>query len=214
MSPSDEYTKALDKSLGDLLDRVQRRDLLNAEIAGLRETVRVLIDRVQMSDEKQRHVAQLLAMVDYATPSLTDAVRALLTRVYPKELTAVDVRNALESSKFNFDDFSNSLSACHAALKRIVADKEAELGEERDGKATYKRVLRPFKSGDLAATMAGLSGSRKPGARTRALGSDVIEDMLRQAFEGPITAAIPPDHPLHKLRAKPRRNPAFYGEDK
>ena len=140
MAP-DEYNKALDKSLSDLESRVQQRDLLNAEIAGLKETVRVLSSRVQMSSDKRKQVAQLIAMVDSATPSLTDAVRALLTREYPKKMTAVEVRNVLEDSS-NFDDFSNSLSACHAALKRMLVDGDVELGPERNGKATYGRVLK------------------------------------------------------------------------
>jgi hypothetical protein len=138
---SNEYTKALDKALADLAERVQRRDLLNAEIAGLKEMVRVLSSRVSMARDKQEEVARLIAMVDSATPKLTDAVRSLLTREYPKDMTAIEVRNALEESS-NFDDFSNSLSACHSALKRMLADGEVELRQERNGKATYRRVLR------------------------------------------------------------------------
>lgn len=140
MAP-DEYTKALDKALSDLENRVQARDVLNAEIAGLKETVRVLSSRVRLSAEKQKQVAQLIAMVDSATPTLTDAVRTLLTREYPKHMTAVEVRNALEEGS-DFDDFSNSLSACHAALKRMLADGEVEPGPKRDGKPTYRRVLK------------------------------------------------------------------------
>ncbi|HEY5176772.1 MAG TPA: hypothetical protein VII95_14520 [Terriglobales bacterium] len=139
--PPDEYVKALDKALSDLEDRVQRRDLLNAEIAGLRETVRVLCNRVTIPPDRQQRIAQLLAMVDYATPNLTDSIRGLLTQIHPTYLTAIEVRNTLEDKGFNFDDFSNSLSACHAALKRMLSDKEVELGPEANGKATYKRVL-------------------------------------------------------------------------
>ena len=102
--PPDEYSKALDKALSDLQGRVQQRDLLAAEIAGLRETVRVLSTLVKMPSNKQQEVARLLALADYATPSLTDAIRALLTRVSPKEMTAIEVRNALEDSS-NSEEF-------------------------------------------------------------------------------------------------------------
>ncbi len=139
MAP-DEYSKALDKALSDLQERVQQRDLLSAEIAGLRETVRVLSTLVKMPTDKQREVAKVLAMADYATPSLTDAIRSLLIRISPKEMTAIEVRNALEESSSS-DDFSNSLSACHAALKRMLSDEEVETGSPKNGKTTYRRIL-------------------------------------------------------------------------
>jgi hypothetical protein len=138
MAP-DEYSKALDKALADLMQGVQQRDLLNANIAGLRETVRVLSTLVKMPSDKQREIAKLLAMADYATPSLTDAIRSLLLSVSPKEMTAIEVRNELEDSS---DTEGCSLSACHAALKRMSADGEIELGPPKNGKATYRRVLK------------------------------------------------------------------------
>jgi hypothetical protein len=138
MAP-DEYSKALDKALADLQQGVQQRDLLNANIAGLRETVRVLSGLVKMPSDKQREIAKLLAMADYATPSLTDAIRSLLLRVSPKEMTAIEVRNELEDSS---DTEGCSLSACHAALKRMLADDEIEAGPPKNGKATYRRVLK------------------------------------------------------------------------
>jgi hypothetical protein len=138
MAP-DEYSRALDKALADLQQGVQQRDLLNANIAGLRETVRVLSTLVKMPSDKQREIAKLLAMADYATPSLTDAIRSLLLRVSPKEMTAIEVRNELEDSS---DTEGCSLSACHAALKRMLTDGEIEAGPPRNGKATYRRVLK------------------------------------------------------------------------
>jgi hypothetical protein len=142
--PDDEYARAFDKALSDLEDRIQRRDLLNAEIAGLRETVRVLSTVAGVPSEKQKKVAQLFAMVDYATPSLTDAIRSLLIRSYPSEMTAIEVRNALEESGFNFGDFSNSLSACHTALKRLANEGEyVNSGKPKEGKAAYRGILKP-----------------------------------------------------------------------
>jgi hypothetical protein len=139
---SNEYSMAFDKAVADLEIRVQQRDILNAEIAGLRETVRVLASRTAMTPNKQKHVAQLLDMVDYATPNLTDSIRSVLARAYPLYMTAIEVRSALEEAQFNFDDFSNSLSACHAALKRMLNDDEAEPGTTKEGKTCYRRVLK------------------------------------------------------------------------
>ena len=194
MAP-DEYSKALDKALADLQQGVQQRDLLNANIAGLRETVRVLSTLVKMPSDKQREVAKLLAMADYATPSLTDAIRSLLLRVSPKEMTAIEVRNELEDSS---DTEGCSLSACHAALKRMLSDEEVEAGPTKNGKATYRRVLKLdpvqrhpnayadiFKSPEmreklqtaLGFTPRGRTVSDPPGA------ADFIEDGVRKMFK-------------------------------
>jgi hypothetical protein len=194
MAP-DEYNKALDKSLSDLESRVQQRDLLNAEIAGLKETVRVLSSRVQLSADKRKQVAHLIAMVDSATPNLTDAVRALLTREYPKEMTAVEVRNALEDSS-NFDDFSNSLSACHAALKRMLVDGDVEPGVERNGKATYRRVIKldPLPTFGLPSGYGNLNN-------LTALLADLPSEKLQESVRDL-------SHPLDKLKApKPPLTP-------
>lgn len=141
MADTQEYVTALDKAISDLDARVNKRDILNAEIAGLRETVRVLSGLVGIAPEKQKSVALLLARVDSATPSLTAAIRSLLSRSHPKEMTPTEIRNALEDSNFNFEDFSNPLSACHSALKRLESDKQIEKGEPREGKATYRAAL-------------------------------------------------------------------------
>jgi hypothetical protein len=132
----------LDKALADLGDRVQRRDILNAEIAGFSETVRVLSKSIAMTPEKQKQIAQLLDLVAYATPSLADSIRTVLVRSYPEGRTAIEVRNALEDSRFNFDEFSNSLSACHAALTRMLNNGEVEALPTKEGKAVYRRVLK------------------------------------------------------------------------
>lgn len=190
MAP-DEYSKALDKALSDLHGRVQQRDLLSAEIAGLMETVRVLSTLVKMPSEKQREIAKLLAMADYATPSLTDAIRSLLLRVSPKEMTAIEVRNELEDSS---DTEGCSLSACHAALKRMLSDEEIEAGPPKNGKATYRRVLKLARVQTHPNAYAGLLGY--DGA-AESLGA---VDGLRSTLPAPLSA----DHPLHKLRPNPR----------
>jgi hypothetical protein len=141
MTPN-EYNAALDKAYFDLEKRVEQRDILNAEIAGLKETVRVLSTRVKLTEEQRKRLWLLLDLVECATPSLADSIRALLTRVYPKSMTAADVRNALEESRFGFDEFSNPLSACHAALKRMLTENEVTAEQTKDGKTAYKRVLK------------------------------------------------------------------------
>lgn len=158
---NNEYMMALDKSVTDLEDRVNRRDILNAEIAGLKETVRVLSSRVILNKDKATRIVQLLAVAEYATPNLKDAIRTALIRA-GKPLTAMEVRNALEESGFNFDDFSNPLSACHATLKRMAADEEVGTGN-KDGKTAYYidlKIARP--GGTSLARFAGMAGPSDP----------------------------------------------------
>ncbi|HZW93610.1 MAG TPA: hypothetical protein VFF64_11725 [Candidatus Eremiobacteraceae bacterium] len=220
MAPN-EYSKALDKALSDLEQRVQQRDLLTAEIAGLRETVRVLSTLVRIPADKQRDIAKLLALADYATPSLTDAIRSLLTRVYPKAMSAVEVRNALEDSS-NSEDFSNSLSACHAALKRMLADGEVEPGPTKDGKATYSRVIELEHV--LPSRIYGRAIPESPNvfanlfADTRRTLSDLAgspgkplpnaDDLAREAEE----KNLPVEERTLRRAVGRKKNRAFYGE--
>jgi hypothetical protein len=191
MAP-DEYSKALDKALSDLQLGVQQRDLLNASIAGLRETVRVLSTLVKMPPDKQRDIAKLLAMADYATPSLTDAIRSLLLSVSPKEMTAIEVRNELEDSS---DTEGCSLSACHAALKRMLSDGEIELGPPRNGKATYRRMLKLEAANSYYSVLGGLNVLAGLANVYSGLGN-VYSGLGEEATKG---GSIPGADPAHKL---------------
>jgi hypothetical protein len=158
MAPN-EYTNALEKALGDLENKVLQRDLLNGEIFGLKETVRVLASRVELSVEEQDRVARLIAMVDSATPKLTDSIHTMLVREYPKTMTAIEVRNALEDSS---DSEGISLSACHAALKRMLGDGDVKLGAPKDGKATYRWAGRVIASTNAYASMRSIADLGAP----------------------------------------------------
>src|SRR6185312_10382135 len=168
---NDKYMRALDKAVADLDDRVHKRDILNAEIAGLRETVRVLSSRVPLTSERERQIVQLLATVDYSTPNLKDAIRSCLIRS-GGSMTAVEVRNALEESGFNFEDFSNPLSACHATLKRMAIDEDVETGT-KDGKTSYRvdlKIARPERPRGLLEILAG-AGVERPTEPSRGSGT-------------------------------------------
>jgi hypothetical protein len=179
MSPN-EYTNALEKAIGDLENKVLKRDLLNGDIAGLKETVRVLSSRVELSTKEQERVARLIAMVDSATPKLTDAIRSLLLSEYPKAMTAIEVRNALEDGS---DSEGVSLSACHAALKRILKDGEVVAGNPKEGKATYRWIGRPILTANHAnaySVMRSLSDLAAP-----TIEADSVPNSLRGAIEAP-----------------------------
>jgi hypothetical protein len=215
MAAPQEYVNALDKAISDLEERVQKRDLLNAEIAGLRETVRVLASLVGIPTERSKRVSQLLALVDSATPNLTDAIRSLLTRIYPKELEATEVRNRLEESGFNFGDFSNPLSACHAALKRLVGDELAKIGAPKDGKTTYCAVLKSAAPNSLADIFLGFSGLTSPGTGTpgetvrKTLGQRISEPEKKPLTPGEAKRMmqdnLPSTHPAALLKDRTRQ---------
>ncbi len=139
---TDEYSKALEKAFCELESRVEQRDILNAEIAGLRETVRILSSRISLPKDAREKIAQLLAMVDYATPTLKGSISTVLAKAFPRRMSAIEVRNALDDSGFDFGEFSNSLSACHAALKRMLAEGEVDAEITKDRKVAYRRILK------------------------------------------------------------------------
>jgi hypothetical protein len=199
--PTDEYSNALEKALSDLHQRIQTRDLLKAEIAGLRETVRVLSTLVPLPVEKQQEVAKLLATADYATPNLTDAIRTLLLRISPQEMTAIEVRNALEDSS-DFDDCS--LSACHAALKRMLSDGEIERGTIKNGKASYRKVI-PVSTDRMGMLVNLLGRPTLPRIATSNLvdytdAGKALKDLNPESLPDSTRAAIyGPAHPVDKL---------------
>jgi hypothetical protein len=199
---NDEYLKALGKAVADLEDRVNKRDILNAEIAGLKETVRVLSSRVTLNKDETTRIVQLLAIAEHATPNLKDAIRTALIRA-GKPLTAMEVRNALEESGFNFDDFSNPLSACHATLKRMATDDEVGTGN-KDGKTAYfieLKIARPGGPPSLARfigkveeierpvgtppTRSRFGRSRAPADLTPEQQKKMADDFWGQAFKEP-----------------------------
>jgi hypothetical protein len=186
MAPN-EYTNALEKALGDLENKVLQRDLLNGEIFGLKETVRVLASRVELSVIEQDRIARLIAMVDSATPKLTDSIRTLLVREYPNTMTAIEVRNALEDSS---DSEGISLSACHAALKRMLGDGEVKLGKQKNGKATYSWIGRAIPSANAYSFLRGRTVPDPPTG-------DPIEDAMN-AITSP-RAPVPPASMRKKL---------------
>jgi hypothetical protein len=169
MTPN-EYVQAFDKALTDLESKIHERDILNAQIAGLRETLRVL-SRTTLTKDRMEAYTRLMDMVDYATPTLANSIRTVLAKAYPNGMTAVEIRNVLEDIGFNFDDFSNSLSACHATLKRMVTDEEVNLEMRKDGKAAYRRILKltpPLKATPPPQTPVSVAELIKRAARAKA----------------------------------------------
>lgn len=90
-------------------------------------------------------------LVDY-TPStdvrLTDACRALL-EASKRFMTPIEVRDALEASKYDLSQHSNPLASIHGVLKRFVASGEAAVFDNGN-KTSYKLVPRKSAMPELA----------------------------------------------------------------
>lgn len=82
-------------------------------------------------------------LIDYTPPTdvrLADACRALL-EASKRFMTPIEVRDALESSKYDLSQHSNPLASIHGVLKRFVASGEAQ-HLETGSKASYKLTPR------------------------------------------------------------------------
>jgi hypothetical protein len=82
-------------------------------------------------------------LIDYTPPTdvrLTDACRALL-EASRRFMTPIEVRDALEASKYDLTQHSNPLASIHGVLKRFVASGEAQQ-IETGSKTSYKLMPR------------------------------------------------------------------------
>lgn len=132
-----DYSELLDQTLSELGDKIRRRDELNSEIVKLTNTVRIVSEIVQENEERTRRLQALLCWADITGPSLVGTVRVLLRDAGERGMTAIEIRDALETSGFDSSDMTNPLASVHTTLKRLLMREEASSGNNRDGKRVY-----------------------------------------------------------------------------
>src|ERR1700723_1686439 len=112
-----ETNEVIRQAREELKTRVANREQNDKRIAELRVLLRTLVRF--MPDESQRQ--EVLAAVDTAkrrAPFLTEAISQLLMRT-KGSVTSNEIREFLEVSGFDLDEYSQPLGAIMAVLKRL-----------------------------------------------------------------------------------------------
>jgi hypothetical protein len=109
----------LNQSRQQLGSKVAERDAIDKEISELRMGIRALAKLVP--DQKMRD--EILAEVKQArrpTPSMTDAIAAILQNAAPSRLTSTQIRDQLEETGFDLEEYSQPLATIMATAQRLA----------------------------------------------------------------------------------------------
>jgi hypothetical protein len=153
--PDVEYRRALEAAVREYEQAVADRTALDARIAQLHQTIGTL--------------TKLCGFTPTVPLGLTDACRLVL-RNAGRPMTAVQVRERLESIGFDVEKYSNSLAAIHTVLKRLADHGEVALATDDEA---ARQAYEFLKTGIVASRIApksvppaaGRSGSRRRTAR-------------------------------------------------
>ena len=120
---TDSYRKVLEDSKRKLLELVNQRDQISADI----ERVKAVIEAIaNMLDNPEDTSSELSEMEGILGPGgLTDAVRRTLEASTTRGMTPVEVRHALVSSGLDLSRYVNPLASIHTILKRLVKADDA-----------------------------------------------------------------------------------------
>jgi hypothetical protein len=187
------YSADLKQALRELLLMSTERAQLETKIAKQKKRVAALYELVQ-TDEDGTGIGGLVE-------GITDACRVVL-RAAEKPLTPAEVRDGVQS--LGLPPQANLLASVHTTLKRM---KDA--GE-------VKEVTHSLESGGVGAAYRWADDGRTL-MLSSLLGKRINPELLPEEIRGVVSGVDESNvrnHPLQKLRAKPRRNPAFYDDAK
>lgn len=143
--PDAEYRRALEAAIREYEKAVADRTALDARISQLHQTIGTL--------------TKLCGFTPTVPFGLTDACRLVL-RNAGKPMTAVQVRERLDSIGFDVEKYANSLAAIHTVLKRLTEHGEAALAEDDE---TTRQAYEFLKTGIVASRIAPKAASPAAG---------------------------------------------------
>lgn len=134
-----DYNAVLAKSFDEIKDMVKQREELDLKLSKMYQFIRATAN--MLPDEGRAIVMAKIEQFTGETVGLTDAIRNTLKASPDKWLTAVDVREQLFTSGFDFSGYtSNPLASIHAVLKRM---KPSEVeSEDMEGVTAYRWISR------------------------------------------------------------------------
>jgi hypothetical protein len=130
-----DFKAVLDESFNEFRQLTTQREELDVKIAKLHQFIRATANMLP-DEDRVVFMANVEQLAGDAV-GLTDAIRNTLKATAPKWRTAVDVRDELLASGFDFSRYtSNPLASVHAVLKRMKSsDVESTTNE---GDALYR----------------------------------------------------------------------------
>jgi hypothetical protein len=150
--PNVNTAQVISDAREELKNAVARRVQTDRRIAELRILLRTLVRF--MPDEASRQ--QILAEVDAArrkAPSLTESISQILLQSN-KPITSNDIREQLEATGFDLDEYSQPLATIQSTLQRLVDAEKVSRDLTAD-----KSVIYQWKKGEQS--------TRKPGQAPR-----------------------------------------------
>lgn len=221
-----DFNKMRSEAKKEMQSLIQERATLDRKIVGLEQTIKGL-DAVCGTDTdpalEKRSLDPLPLppeLEGLLSLGLTDAVRKLFQNSGVMLLTPVSVRDQLAMYGYELAQ-DNPVAAIHAVFRRLEENLEINQAATEDDKKGY-RWTHPLARALAQERMHG-PGAANVFARVFGDGMRSLAD-LNAPLPGSPGVPLPNEddiaredalkhHPLNKLRAKPRRNPAFYGKE-
>ena len=145
MPPASEYARALDAALREYEGALAEHAKLETRLAELRQSI--------------LHLTKLCGYQSTIPFGLTEACRMVLQNA-TAPLTALGIRDRLESIGFDLDRYANPLAAVHTTLKRLAEAGEAEPARDPSARTAYQRAQPTTRQTADSLTPAALK--RKP----------------------------------------------------
>jgi hypothetical protein len=152
----------------ELKKQVESRDRTEKRIAELRILLRTLA-RLVSNDAERQQIMKEVEEAKRKNPSLMSAVADVLMQRTAKEekegLTANQIREILEQSGFDLEEYSQPLGAIMTALTRLIEQKKATRYQKQGVGVMFKWVLHDLYAsgmrGNESPTIAKLSGKHR-----------------------------------------------------
>src|SRR5438552_12617052 len=123
------YTQVIQDSRIDLKECVKQRDHFDKRITELSSALRALARLVP--EEARREILQEVKAAKRKSPTLAEAILGVVSRA-KDGMNASEIREQLEHSAFDLEEYSQPLGAVMTAAQRLVPDTlEKETTEQR-----------------------------------------------------------------------------------
>lgn len=203
---SSEYRKAYEVAKQELTDLLAQQEYVEKRIVVVRQSIQTLATLCESEGVEVKPSAEAEGLLSLS--SLAADIRAILGAHVLIWFRPLGVKSELERLGRDLSEYRNPQATIHMVLKRMVESGEIEERTDDEGKAVYMKrsMLDAYTSAGRALIAA------------RAIPEAIERDNMHSMKGLDSSRAIPElddseavaNHPLNKLRAKTRKNPAFY----